>query len=100
MAKRPDLVVFRIWRDGGGPIALFPELPADPLGRHCLSYAHVGQHAAADYHGVVRRTLPARPEQYAALARELSASGYLVRPIRRASSLHHRQRREVARTGR
>jgi hypothetical protein len=99
MSLRPDLVVFRIWKDGGGVIALFPELPADLLGRFCLSYERVGQHAAADYLGVIRQTLPACPEQYAALARELSLIGYVVRPICRASPTHHCRRREAARTG-
>ena len=96
MSVRPDLVVFRIWKDGGGVIALFPELPTDLLGWYCLSYEHVGQHAAAHYHGVVGRTLPASPEQYAALTRELSARGYALRTIRRATAAHHRKRHEAA----
>ena len=55
----PDLAIFRRWKDSGDVIALFPAIPADIDGRYCLSYEHVGQHGAADFHGVVRRTLPA-----------------------------------------
>ena len=66
----PVRVVFRRWRDGGGVIALFPELPADTHGIYCDSYMHVGQHGGADYHAVVRQTDPATPEESAAMAEE------------------------------
>lgn len=92
-----DLVVFRKWNDCGGVIALFPELPADVLGRFCLSYEHIGQHGGADYHAVVSRTTPARPPEFAALARELARIGYELRPIQRASARHLRRRLEAAR---
>jgi hypothetical protein len=65
-------VVFRRWyrqEDGTGIIALFPE---DDEGRGmCSSYEHMGQHGAASYTGVVSRTRPATPDEYAALKREL-----------------------------
>lgn len=93
----PVRVVFRKWRDGGGVIALFPELPADPFGYYCDSYEHVGQHGGADYHGVVRYSTPATPEQSAALAAELHQIGYRLVPVRRASPQHHDRRREEAR---
>jgi hypothetical protein len=92
-----DLVVFRKWNDGGDVIALFPELPADVLGRFCVSYEHVAQHGGADYHGVVNRTTPARPQEFAALACELARIGYDLRPIQRASARHHQRRLEAAR---
>lgn len=93
----PVRVVFRRWRDGGGVIALFPELPADIHGRYCDSYEHVGQHGGADYHGVVRHTAPATPEESAALAAELARIGYRLVPIRRASPRLHDWRRQEAR---
>jgi hypothetical protein len=93
-----DLVVFRRWRDRSGDvIALFPELPADVNGRFCDSYMHIGQHGAADYHGVIQHTVPVGPKQYAALAQELRLVGYNLRPVKHASRRHHDQRRATAR---
>lgn len=93
----PVRVVFRRWRDGGGVIALFPELPADTYGHFCDSYEHVGQHGGADYHGVVRQTAPATSEEFADLADELTRTGYRLVPVRRASSRLHERRLEEAR---
>lgn len=90
-------VVFRKWRDTGDVIALFPELPSDIYGRFCESYEHVGQHGGADYHGVVRQTFPATPEESAALSVELNRIGYRLMPLSRASWRHHERRREEAR---
>jgi hypothetical protein len=85
----PTLVVFRRWRkkDGGGIIALFPAIVADHRG-HCSSYMHVGQHAAADYHGMLLKSLPARVDEADVqnLTAELSSLGYLLKPIRRYGS--------------
>ncbi|MEO2087968.1 MAG: hypothetical protein ABGY75_00515, partial [Gemmataceae bacterium] len=93
----PIRVVFRRWRDGGGVIALFPERPADAHGHYCDSYMCVGQHGGSDYHGVVRHTAPATPEESAALAAELTRIGYRFVPVRRASARLHELRREEAR---
>jgi hypothetical protein len=57
---------------------------------------HVGQHGAADYHGVIQHTIPARRPEYAVLARELRRIGYRLKPIKRASWRHHERRREAA----
>lgn len=81
-SKSCDRVVFRRWKDGG-VIALFPHMPE---GRGLVnSYEHVGQHGAADYHGVVRETRPAKPAEYASLLRELKRVGYNPCIRRRAS---------------
>lgn len=93
----PIRVVFRRWRDGGGVIALFPELPADIHGIYCDSYEQIGQHGGADYYGVVRHTAPATPEESAALATELARIGYRLVTVRRASARLHELRREEAR---
>lgn len=90
-------VVFRKWPGGDGVIALFPELPADPFGVFCESYAPVGQHAAADYHAVIRHTTPATPGEAASLTAELYRIGYRLVRLRRASHLHHERRLEEAR---
>jgi hypothetical protein len=84
-------VVFRWWEEGG-TIALFPEIPATIHGDSCLSYARVGQHAAADYHGVVNHSRPATPAEYAGLADELTRLGYRLKPLRRATWRHHHRR--------
>lgn len=88
-------VIFRKWpkSEGGGVIALFPTIPADWAGRYCQSYEHVGQHGGADYHGVVRQTTPAKPDEYADLASELTGIGYDLVPYSRATPAMHVARR-------
>ncbi len=79
------LVIFRKFRDGGDIIALFPEIMEED--HMCSSYMHVGQHAAADYYGLVRGegtqwespTVPAQPNEYAALQKELEQIGYKLK---------------------
>jgi hypothetical protein len=75
--QEPTIVVFRKWNsdsDGHDVIALFPEV-AEYNGM-CMSYMHMGQHGAADYDSVVARTVPATPEEYAPLKRELESAPY------------------------
>lgn len=75
--KDTTRVIFRVWRDeDGGVLALFPGIPADYEGLRCESYEHVGQHSGADYTGCIRRTRPAKPSEYRALAKELRGIGY------------------------
>ena len=87
--EEQTLTVLRRWPDGD-VIALFPLLPTDvfipPPGR-CESYMHIGQHGAADYHHVVRKTRPASPEEpeAAALLAELRQIGYRPKLRRRLS---------------
>jgi len=85
------LVVFRVFRDGGDVLALFPEEPGDCSGRTCSSYQHVGQHGGADYLVCMSMSRPARPEEYADLARELECIGYVLDIRKRASRLSHRR---------
>ena len=93
---KADVVVFRRWKDSGDVIALFPELPADLGGDCCDAYEHVGQHGGADYHGVIRQTTPCSTEQSADLATELRTIGYVLKPVKRASRVHHDARRRLA----
>jgi hypothetical protein len=95
--QKTDVVVFRRWRRGGSIIALFPELPADIYGQYCDAYEHIGQHGGADFHGVIQQSVPARAEESADLAEELTKIGYKLRPIKRASWKHHERRRVAAR---
>jgi hypothetical protein len=72
-------VIFRKY-PGGDVIALFPCLPGT-VGNpnHCESFMHMGQHGAADPHGVMASTAPASPVEYAALKRELESYPYRYR---------------------
>lgn len=83
-------VVFRTWtgEDGGDTIALFPDLPATvgkSARQECESFMHVGQHAAADYTGVMRATRPATAAEAEPLRRELENAPYhyRLRAVRR-----------------
>lgn len=67
-------VVFRVWRSDGSTLALFPTLlEHDGM---CGSYAHFGQHGAADYSQCIRQTRPAKPSEYASLKLELESAPY------------------------
>lgn len=75
--KHETHVVFRVWKGSpylNGVIALFPEI--DEGGGLCGSYEHAGQHAPADYFGILKRTRPAKLTEFKSLARELEGLGY------------------------
>lgn len=74
MTKDVVRVIFRVWDDDGEVLALFPDLPASP--GNCTSYAHVGQHSAADYGHCIAKSRPATVEEYSQLANELQQIGY------------------------
>lgn len=84
MTKDTDktTVIFRVWKSGSGKgdvIALFPLEKWDDRGMSlCQSYEHVGQHGGANYNGVMNRTRPATPAEYADLRRELEGIGYAL----------------------
>lgn len=77
--EKPVTVIFRKWRKndytGDGIIALFPDVLPESYG-NVLSYEHVGQHGDAHYGNVIAGTVPATPDEYAALKRELEAPPY------------------------
>jgi len=59
----------------GEVLAVFPDLPAK-FGNH-VCYAHVGQHSEADSFYCRTAGRPAKPEEYADLAKELTKTvGY------------------------
>lgn len=67
------VVIFR--KDPDGTVfALFPELPGSP--GLCMCYQHVGQHSHADFKGSMSDSVPASPEEYRALRKELESIGY------------------------
>jgi hypothetical protein len=75
------IVVFRVWRDTGDVIALFPAMH-EP-GYMVSSYMHTGQHGAADYAHVIAATRPATEQEYENLAAELEDLGYRLRILRK-----------------
>jgi hypothetical protein len=90
-------VVFRRWpkKQGATVLALFPGLPGTYDPATCSSYAHVGQHGAADYSACMERTVPADSEapDVLALRAELERIGYRLRIIRRAGRLEREARK-------
>ncbi len=73
-------VVFRKWRIGCGIIALFPD---ETYTYNVGSYTHIGQHGEADYRHVMKNTIPATPEEYAGLKKELESIGYQLTVVKR-----------------
>jgi hypothetical protein len=104
--KHLTVVVFRKWPNKRRPlaplaqrtipgdvIALFPEIIDRP--GFCESYERVGQHGGAQYDGVMSRTRPATPDEYAALKSELESIGYrLDVKLRRPSHRQTKSRKE------
>lgn len=70
----PVPVIFRVWRDTGDVIALFPTQIHD--GKLITAYMHIGQHSGADYASVLEHTRPATAREYAPLLRELQGKPY------------------------
>lgn len=89
-------VIFRKWKNTGDVIALFPEIPADPEGRLCLAYEHVGQHGGAHPLVVREGTEPATAVEYDALKRELEDIGYVLTTRQRMSGVMRRRRQKEA----
>lgn len=75
--------IYRVWKDTGDVIALFPAEPGTHDPYTCQSYMHVGQHGAADPYGVMRATRKATEAEYADLDRELRTIGYMPRVVLR-----------------
>jgi hypothetical protein len=98
--EQPTIVIFRKDRDGFKDcFALFPEDPADIHGTYCSCYQHIGQHCAADYHGCIANSDPAKPAEYADLQQELEQRGYILSVRKRANPRMHEARRQLARAG-
>ena len=80
--------IFRTFRGDTEATALFPEVLFDHSG-HCMCYARVGQHGAADYEGCIERSRPSTPEQTARLKAELESLGYEIEVHARATRAMH-----------
>lgn len=65
----------------GTVYALFPEINEGK--GLCSSYTHVGQHSAADYHGCIKTSRPAKESEYKPLFDELTSIGYNLKVIKK-----------------
>lgn len=98
-------VVFRKWKKREDAyqsvIALFPYVFDDSRGHLCMSYQHTGQHGSANYNWLVSvsnpPTVPAGPEEYADLKRELERIGYNLKVIKKVNSTKLTKARETYR---
>ena len=79
-------VVFRVFRNGGDVIALWPAVLTNK--HYCQSYQHIGQHGPADYNGLISITRLASPVEYAELLKELRRLGYSPNVIKRITPKH------------
>ena len=67
------IVVFRM--EGDSCLAVFPHVPADHQGHEMECFSHMGQHARCGA-GYLATTRQAKPDEYAALKRELESTPY------------------------
>jgi hypothetical protein len=89
-------VIFRKWpeSEGGDVIAIFPTEVGTLDPYTSSSYEHVGQHGSADPVGLIQRTKPAKPSEYADLLAELESIGYDdLKVVQRLSPDYLAQRR-------
>jgi hypothetical protein len=77
------VVIFRRFKKENDIIALFPYEIEN--GRHCMSYQHIGQHGGADFDVCVKNSVPAKPEEYNDLQKELISIGYNLEIRRKAN---------------
>ncbi len=73
----PVDVIFRKWKNGD-IIALFPNIFVDTQKTRCQSYEHVGQHAGANYDGILKYSTLASESEYGPLKKELERIGYVL----------------------
>jgi len=66
-----------------GVFALFPYELYNNFSGSVMSYAHVGQHCAANYNGCIKSTRPATEDEYKSLFNELESIGYNLKVIKR-----------------
>ena len=85
-------VVLRVWKVGGGVLALFPDSPSDALGHYCDSFEHIGQHSGADYLLCIECTRPATCAESKSLVQELKRRGYDLHIVKRATAAMHQTR--------
>lgn len=87
-------VIFRKFSDGE-IIALFPELPGtNNYQWDCDSYMHTGQHGSASVE-LPYITLPATPQEYSDLKRELESLGYDLRIAYRFTRADYEKRKSA-----
>lgn len=65
------VVVFRVFKDSGNVLALFPHDQGNDEPGSCSSYMHIGQHSSANYRHCLDITRPAKTEEYESLRKEL-----------------------------
>ena len=92
MSEERTAVIFRKWKSDGDIIALFPKIPSDGSGYHCLSYGRIGQHGGANYRLVMQATVPTTLKESEPLTKELTAIGYALTPCHRETSRHRTKR--------
>ena len=78
IATQKTKVIFRKFKsENKSIIAIFPEFPGS-LPSYYMNYQHIGQHG--DGNDYLSNTLPATPEEYADLKKELENIGYNLEP--------------------
>ena len=76
-------VLFRIDNNSGIEFAIFPYISYS-RSKRTLIYCPLGQHFEGDYGACIRKSKPAKPEEYKRLYSELVSLGYQMRVINRA----------------
>ena len=70
------------WEHGDNIMALFPYEIENHNG-DVMSYMHIGQHGSANYNHCIDSTIPATPDEYKDLLKELETIGYNLKIVKR-----------------
>ena len=87
-------VIFRKPANGryADVFAIFPSIPHDIHGCYVTVYAHIGQHSGGSIPVMMSQSVPAQPQEYAPLKRELEdVVGYRLRVVTKVTKEHRRQ---------
>ena len=93
----PTKVVFRHLSGAQGLIAIMPEVNGDMDPATCMSYMHIGQHSSCDPLLLLSKSTLAQPEEYVRLMAELTAAGYIVKPIQKMTYAMFQKRQAAIR---
>ena len=75
-------IVFRVYKDNGETLALFPHEVSNING-NVTCYEHTGQHGEADYGHCMSITKPATEGQYKNLKIEMENLGYVIKVVKK-----------------
>lgn len=85
MDKHKTKVIFRKWKTKAFKGTIDAVFPYEQFSAtcDCTCYSHIGQHSGGNYNYIYQKTVPATPEEYTPLIKELETIGYNLKVMKR-----------------